>query len=183
MLPWIAHKSSSGFTLTEMGVTALIVGILAAASGPSFYDLYLRSQTAQAFDETFGAIQEAQTQATKFGKTCTIAIDISNKTIEVDDPVNDRGCLINNRELPDTVSINSNRIVSPGNTVEISFNYEGAPGFTSPQTIVVYDNRAVNGTPLKQCVVISAGIGLMRVGNYDGDATAAPVASSCNTRT
>ena len=183
MLPSIAHKSSSGFTLIEIGATAVIVGLLAAASAPSFYDLYLRSQAAQAFDETFAAIQEAQTQASKFGRTCNIVVDIDNNTIEVDDPVNDRGCLIDSRELPDTVSINSNRVTSPGNTVEISFNYEGAPGFTSSRTIVVYDNRAGLDEPLKQCVVISAGIGLMRIGNYNGDPTTTPAASNCRIQT
>ena len=177
MLPLTALRSSAGFTLIEMGATALIVGVLAAASAPSFYDLYLRSQAAQAFDETFGAIQEAQTQATKFGKTCNIVIDINSNTIKVDDSVNDRGCVINNRELPNSVSINSNRITN--NKVEISFNYEGAPGFTSTQTIVVYDNRS----DLGQCVVISAGIGLMRVGDYNGDPTASPSASDCTIRT
>ena len=183
MLPSIAHKSSLGFTLIEIGATTLIVGLLAAVGVPSFYDLYLRSQAAQAFDETFAAIQEAQTQASKFGKTCNIVLNVGNNTIKVDDPDDDRGCLINSRELPDTVSINSNRINSPNNTVEISFNFEGAPGFTSSRTIVVYDNRAGLDEPLQQCVVISAGIGLMRVGNYNGDPTTTPAASNCRIQT
>ena len=179
---WIVPSTRLGFTLTEMSAIALFAGIVAAVAIPSVYDIYLRSQAAQAFDETIAAIQEAQVQAMRLGRTCNIVVDLTAKTIDLQNPADDRGCLIGERELPDTVDINSNRVI-PGtpNTLQLSFDFEGEPGFNTPQTIVVYDSRTGISDPLKQCLVISAGIGLMRTGDYTGALDVDPNPHECNT--
>ncbi|MBW4577865.1 MAG: prepilin-type N-terminal cleavage/methylation domain-containing protein [Aphanothece sp. CMT-3BRIN-NPC111] len=86
MLLFIAHSKSrfffslepskniKGFTLIEALIIVAIVGILSAIAAPSFLSMYNRSQTNSALNQTRGALQEAQRQAIRYSKNCTVAL-------------------------------------------------------------------------------------------------------------
>jgi prepilin-type N-terminal cleavage/methylation domain-containing protein len=56
-------QSSDGFTLLEVLVTVLIIGILSAIAAPSWLAFTDRQRLGKVNDEVFAAIQEAQRQA------------------------------------------------------------------------------------------------------------------------
>ncbi len=96
MLLWLARKKrNSGFTLIEMLVTIIIVGVIAAISAPNLAGLLNRYRVNSALEEVEGAIKEAQKQAMRSGKSCTITINTVSKAIS-------GGCLLSTRNLNDS---------------------------------------------------------------------------------
>jgi prepilin-type N-terminal cleavage/methylation domain-containing protein len=61
----LGFKSTAGFTLIEVLITILIIGILSAIAAPSWLAFTDRQRLGKVNDEVFGAIQEAQRQAKK----------------------------------------------------------------------------------------------------------------------
>ena len=151
------RNTNSGFTLIEASVVAALVGTLAVVGVPSFLQMFQRFQTNSAFDQVRGAVKEAQLQAIRTSRTCTLTINETNRRITTATTA-DNGCLLNTVQLPDSTSI---RTAAADRTVR--FNFQGNTNTT--QTIVVYNNS----TNYNKCLVISNGIGMMRWGNYTGN--------------
>ena len=113
-----------------------------------------------------GAIQEAQRSAIKNGQSCTVTINTSAKTV-TGSPV---GCITSPVTLnSDTTVTTSPPPPSPSTTTAFLFSYKGNPNnstndFTGLTIILSNSTKTVE----QRCLVISAGIGIMRSGSYSG---------------
>lgn len=69
------HSSAQGFSLVELVIVILLLGILAAVAVPVFFDLQsYRNRTA--YDEIAGALRYAQKLAVASG--CEVRVDLSS---------------------------------------------------------------------------------------------------------
>ncbi|MFM7712391.1 MAG: Tfp pilus assembly protein FimT/FimU, partial [Microcystis sp.] len=90
------HKNQ-GFTLLEILVALAIAGILAALTGPNLL-AWLNSNTVQqAADSIQSALEDAQRQAIRLGRNCTINFTNptgSNPTVYRQITASEAGCLV-----------------------------------------------------------------------------------------
>lgn len=173
MLPSNARNSNQGFTLAEITVILVVVGILVAIGLPSFLNWLRQKQLDDALVSLQGTLQEAQTQAIRRSTTCAVLIpDGDGQTLRraTDSAV---GCLLSEREIQDGISVISNL---PTNPKRISFSFRG--NTTNSGTVVLH--RSDDSIPYQRCLVISNGLGIMRTGMYEGPTN--PVAAdNCST--
>ncbi|MDJ0533852.1 MAG: GspH/FimT family protein [Xenococcaceae cyanobacterium MO_207.B15] len=161
------HNSKDiGITLTETLVVAVIIGILAAIAAPNLLGLLSRNRVNEALEKVNGAIKESQRQAIRNGKLCRVNIDPSTNTISG----NPTDCLLNTREIADSIDIRTNLSGTPPN---ILFSAKGST--TKSGTIVVSSDT----TNLQRCFVISLGLGITRTGEYTGSQTGSVSANNC----
>jgi prepilin-type N-terminal cleavage/methylation domain-containing protein len=176
MLLYNVRKSSSGFTLIEMLVTITVVGVIAAIASPNFLGLLNRNRANEAMRQVEGAIKEAQRQALRTGKQCTINIDTTNKTIT--NPATN-GCLLSTRVLNDSIQLNFSRTGTPPT---ITFSGKG--------NITINDADAALRTPvlvmsipnnanIQKCVAVENVLGSIRTGDYSATIPTTPVADDC----
>ena len=168
MLPYNVHKQEQGFTLTEMLTTAIIGSILMAVATPSFLSLFNNGQVKSALEKVQGSLTEAQRQAMRRGKSCTITLDTSNNKITPSS--GSEGCLLSDRTLPDGVVMTTN--ISGSN---ITFSHKG--NTTLNNGVVVLS--IANSSSEKRCLTVSTTLGVMRTGTYDGNPSS-PTANNCN---
>ncbi len=162
-----AKKRDRGYTLAELMITLVIVGIIAAIAVPNFLGLLSRIRLEGALQQLLGAINETQRLAMVRGKSCRININPSTNNITA----NSAGCLLSNRNLNDEITVRSN---FTGST-NITFSYKGST--TRAGTIVLSSDY----TDLQKCFVISLGTGIKRVGNYNGSKTGSVYYTNCKT--
>lgn len=162
----IRKKSDRGFSLTELMIALIIVGIIAAIASPNFFGLLNRIKVNNSLEQLLGAIKETQRQAMRQGKLCRINLNPSTKTLTA----TPAGCLLDTRTIDENVIIRTN---IPGTTPNISFSYKG--NTTKMGTIVLSSNF----TDSQKCFVISLGLGIMRTGNYIGSKTGSVSPSNC----
>jgi prepilin-type N-terminal cleavage/methylation domain-containing protein len=180
MLPSTASKHSSGFTLAELLVVFIIFGVLTALLAPNFVGMRNRYQVNDAFDQTRQVFREAQQEAIKQSRTCTISLNVASNPVTITAKTADNTACVINRVMPSGIQIKTNSLANPPT---IGFSYRGNTVFTggSTFTAVVYHKDTPNVQ--KKCLVLSGGIGIMRSGNYTGSVSGsdAPVATSCAT--
>jgi prepilin-type N-terminal cleavage/methylation domain-containing protein len=164
MLLYNARKSSSGFTLIEMLVVVIIVGVIAAIAAPNFLGMLNRNRVNDAAQQVEGALKEAQRQAMRRGRQCSITVDDTNATIS--NPAG--GCLLSNRIL-DNVQLNSS-------TNSITFSGKGNITGAAPVLVV----SMANGTDNRKCVVLEGVLGTLRAGDYSSAIAAEAVPTSAN---
>lgn len=175
------RKSNSGFTLVELLMTLIIIGVIAALTAPSFLGLMSRNRVNQAALKVEGALKEAQRQAVRRGQRCSIIVDTDNTgtpgEIGIMNPPN--GCLLSNRIL-DNNDLNTG-IQLNTNTPATGFQFSGKGNidgnFANPVIVVSMPNR----TSQRKCVVLDGFFGVLRSGDYPialnaGDT---PVPNSC----
>ncbi len=159
--------NNQGFTLFEVIVVTLIIGILSAIAVPSFLGFLNRGKVNNGLNVLRSTIQITQREAIKRSKTCSLNLpdnDTSN-------PILNSECLsVGSRTLNDVMIKYNN----PSGQ-KINFNFRGN---TSPlRTIVIYNNN----TKYKRCVVISNGIGMVRTGVYTNNNLSSISADYCDT--
>ena len=164
MLLYNARKYNSGFTLIEMLIVTVIIGVIAAIAASNLLGLLNRNRVNQAARQVEGALKEAQRQAISSGKQCSVEIDTTNKIIS--NPAGG-GCLLDNRSLNDLIQLNSN-------TATITFSGKGNITVIRPVVVV----SMPNGTDLQRCVVIDSLLGSQRSGEYSGN-PATPTRNNC----
>jgi prepilin-type N-terminal cleavage/methylation domain-containing protein len=166
------HSNNRGYSLLEMILTVVVVGILAAIAIPSFIGWFDRHRVNEGSAQVKGAIKEAQRQAIRRGRRCKIRIDTTKITVSApESSVNYNDCLLNERTLPTGVAIKTNYT-----TPVITFSPRG--NTNSAGTIVVY---SADGAQTKKCIVISLGLGIMRSGDYTGNVSTSISATQCKT--
>lgn len=166
MLLYNARKYNSGFTLIEMLATIVVIGVIAAIAAPNFLGLLNRNRVNEAARQIEGALTEAQRQAIRRGRQCSISIDTVNKIIS--NPAGGGGCLLSNRNLNDLIRLDTNRAT-------ITFSGKGNIDVTPRPVLVV---SIPNGTNLQRCVVLDSLLGSQRSGEYSGTPTT-PVSGNC----
>ena len=77
------NNSNSGFTLIEVLVTILIVGILSAIAAPSWLGFVARQRLNKANDSVLAAAQDAQRQAKKTKRNYSVSIQLNNSTEKI----------------------------------------------------------------------------------------------------
>lgn len=161
-------NQNCGFTLIELIITVIIIGIIAAIASPSFLGLLNRYRVNAALDDIEGAIKETQRQAMRRGRSCRININTATNILSS----NSSGCLLANRVIDDDVNIRTNLSGTPPN-----INFSGKGNTTKMGTIVV----SSDGTDRQKCFVISLGLGISRTGNYTGSKTGSVSGTNCQT--
>lgn len=175
MLLYNVRKSNSGFTLIEMMVVTVIIGVIAAIAAPNFLGLLNRNRVNEATQQVEGAIKEAQRQAMRKGKICKIRFTSTGtgsnqrSIVQVrpdEGSVSYSGCLLNNRELPSSVSFGllSGGTVSPvnsSNEIDLAFSGKGNPDV---QGMMVISHPNVIS---EKCIQIEGVLGNMITGDYN----------------
>jgi prepilin-type N-terminal cleavage/methylation domain-containing protein len=179
---YYTKRQNSGFTLIEIIITVIIVGILMAIAIPNLLGLYNQYQVKNALNQVESSVKEAQKQAMRRGKACKIKLDEITVRGKVRDRVtvvtnSDPGesgkdyssCLTSDRILPEAIDLETN---IPGSTHKISFSHKG----NTPTSGTI--KLSVNGLDIGKCLVISNGLGIMRTGNYQPSASGS-MANKC----
>ena len=186
-----ARTHSQGFTVIELLIILLIVGTLSAMSVPSFLGLLNRSKVNNAVAQVQGALQEAQREAIRKTRICTVYVPnktyLPNGTYLLYGTELISNCFVTNDKLSkglsssgipdglpsktlDVVAIATNLTTSlPTDPKKITFSFRGTT--TTEGKFVLY--MPENSTQEKRCLVISNGIGLMRTGKYSGSTSSA----------
>ncbi|BAU65233.1 type 4 prepilin-like protein [Stanieria sp. NIES-3757] len=159
-----APKKNAGFTLIEIMTTAIVVGVLAAIAVPSFVGLFNQNKVKEAVVQVEGALKEAQRQAMRRGKQCTVSINAGTIT------ATPNGCLSSQRQIDSSININTDPNTSPLN---ITFSHRG--NVTSTYAIVLSSNN----TNEKKCVLISDGLGIIKQSNYQGSVSSTIYPNQC----
>ena len=73
----LSYKSDRGFTLVELLVVLIILGVVAAVASPNLLGMLSRYRVNQAAQSLVGAIKEAQRQAMRQGQLCRVNINAS----------------------------------------------------------------------------------------------------------
>lgn len=156
MLLFNVHNKNQGFTLIELTILVVIVGILSAIAAPSFLSMLNKNKVNDALDQVRGALQEAQREAIRKSQSCTVTLDTTNNKVT-------SSCLVTgDRTLPSGVAIAANGNGSPPT---ITFSFRG--NTTDSRTIILY--MSDGSTQENKCLILSNGLGIMRTGNYSGD--------------
>lgn len=163
MVPYNAPRNNHGFTLIETMIIVVIIGILSAIAGPSFLGMLNRNKVNSVLSEMQGTLQQAQREAMRKSKACTVTLDTTKKIIGSD-------C------SPTGVPILDSNIVIATNETSFKFSYRGTITLNDAGTIVL---SSKDNPSIKKCLVISHPLGIIRTGNYK-DSTNSVTADKCD---
>jgi type II secretory pathway pseudopilin PulG len=140
-----------------MAVVTVITGILASMTIPSMVGLMGKNSLQSSMSQINGAIQEAQRSAIKNGQSCTINLSATGVSST---NTSTNTCMTSPVSLSSGITLS----VPTGSTMPstLSFSYKG--NTTTALTLILSSTK----TSTQRCLVISAGIGIMRSGIYDG---------------
>lgn len=158
-----ARNNSQGFTLLETMITIIVIGILSAIAAPSFLAMLNKNRVNSALSELQGTLQQAQREAMRKSKACTVTLDPTKKTISSD-------C--------STIgsSVLNSSIILATNETSFKFSYRGTITLNDAGTIVLSSNDNPN---YKKCLVISSPLGIIRTGNYSDSTTSSITSDKC----
>jgi prepilin-type N-terminal cleavage/methylation domain-containing protein len=168
MLFKLKPLANKGFTLIEILITILIIGIIASIATPSFMTWANNKKVQQVATDIEGALKEAQSTATRKSIPCDATVNSTNITavmvpiVPVTPAVN---CLPSGtRQIQGD---NSNLAIAGTGGASTTVSFTALGSVTNTQAFVIY-RTDVTAAGTKRCVVISSGIGTIRTGNYTG---------------
>jgi prepilin-type N-terminal cleavage/methylation domain-containing protein len=173
-------RDSQGFTLIEGLVAIAVIGIFAAIAVPSFNAWLSNKKVDDVAAQLEGAIREAQAEAIKESKPCTLSISKTDAQVTSDRlsclPTGPRDL----KKLGVTVLSNNKPEVSLGianlgDPAQIKFSYKGTLSIANTGTglITIY-HGAGTGSQKMRCIAIASGIGIIRTGRYLGSSPDSP---------
>lgn len=172
MLLFSVRKREQGFTLIEMIVTVIIVGVLAAVAVPSLEGLLNQMRVKDGLRQIESSLKEAQRQAMRRGSNCTVTLNGSNNMITAA-PTQ---CLAGSKIVDDRLEFKGN----DGNSIEVTFSHKGNNS-SGAKTIAIYKDGAING--MQKCVILAANLGGIKSGIYTGNVSSDIVQGSCDVST
>jgi prepilin-type N-terminal cleavage/methylation domain-containing protein len=194
------HKNQ-GFTLLEILVALAITGILAALTGPNLSAWLNRNEVQQATDAIQLALEDAQRQAIRRGKSCTIKFTNgtgTDPTVYSQITASEPGCLVatntnaSSLNLPQEVFMVVDNFPTLGSSPGVQFSFRGhVPGLTfvpraNQAIIVLYPAANATADPYpnqeKKCIVIASLLGIVKQGTYTGNSLTKLDASECQIR-
>jgi prepilin-type N-terminal cleavage/methylation domain-containing protein len=194
------HKNQ-GFTLLEILVALAITGILAALTGPNLSAWLNRNEVQQATDAIQLALEDAQRQAIRRGKSCTIKFTNgtgTDPTVYSQITASEAGCLVatntnaSSLNLPQEVFMVVNNFPLQGSSPGVQFSFRGhVPGLTfvpraNQAIIVLYPAANATADPYpnqeKKCIVIASLLGIVKQGTYTGTSLTNLDARQCEIR-
>jgi prepilin-type N-terminal cleavage/methylation domain-containing protein len=194
------HKNQ-GFTLLEILVALAITGILAALTGPNLSAWLNRNEVQQATDAIQLALEDAQRQAIRRGKSCTIKFTNgtgNNPTVYRQITASEPGCLVatntnaSSLNLPEEIFMVVDNFPTLGSSPGVQFSFRGhVPGLTfvpraNQAIIVLYPAANATADPYpnqeKKCIVIASLLGIVKQGTYTGTSLTNLDARQCEIR-
>lgn len=181
------HQSNSGFTLIEMLIVTLIVGILAAIVAPSWLSFIDARRLNTSQDQVYRAMRKAQSNAKRDKNTWQASfkeITVNSKPVVqwVVHPaiVFPTATAVKWNDLQQNVRIDSTKttltavLVGSDSVSEALFNYKGCPiddpiadcGQASIQGKITLSVN--NSGQIRRCVIISTLLGAMRAAKDSG---------------
>lgn len=151
--------SSNGFTLLEVLVSIVIIGILAAITVPSWLAFVDTQRLNTAQNEVYLAIRQAQSQAIKNKLTWQVSFREQNDIVQwaVSPPQNPANTIWNN--LDANVRLDAETTLQKSNSVsQIQFDDRG--NVIPPFRRITLSSKS--GGKAKRCVYISTILGAMR---------------------
>ena len=169
----ISQRASGGLTLSELVITIAMIGGLSAIAAPNMSRFLHKAKVEDALLRLQGALRETQNEAIRRNQSCTMTI-----TPGVDQSISGDCLVTGDRPLKGIqVFHNSAGGASPWT---VTFDSRGRNHNVDDKgTIVLTIPGRPNLAP--QCLVLSIGIGLHRIGQYEGDITQKPAAKHCMT--
>ena len=194
------HKNQ-GFTLLEILVALAITGILAALTGPNLSAWLNRNEVQQATDAIQLALEDAQRQAIRRGKSCTIKFTNgtgTDPTVYSQITASEPDCLVatntngGSLSLPQEIFMVVNNFPTLGSSPGVQFSFRGhVPGLTfvpraNQAIIVLYPAANATADPYpnqeKKCIVIASLLGIVKQGTYTGTSLTNLDARQCEIR-
>ena len=194
------HKNQ-GFTLLEILVALAIMGILAALTLPNLLAWLNSNKVKEATDSIQLALEDAQRQAIRLGRNCTINFTNptgNNPTVYSQITASEPGCLVatntngGSLSLPREVFMVVNNFPTLGSSPGVQFSFRGhVPGLTfdPPQNqaiIVLYPAADATADPYpnqeKKCLVIASMLGIIKQGTYNDTSLTNLDARQCEIR-
>jgi prepilin-type N-terminal cleavage/methylation domain-containing protein len=194
------HKNQ-GFTLLEILVALAITGILAALTLPNLSAWLNSNKVKEATDSIQLALEDAQRQAIRRGRNCTINFTNptgTNPTVYSQITASEPDCLVatntngGSLSLPQEIFMVVNNFPTLGSSPGVQFSFRGhVPGltFTPPQNqaiIVLYPAADATADPYpnqeKKCLVIASLLGIIKQGTYNGTSLSNLDARQCEIR-
>ena len=170
MLLFNVRKQEQGFTLIEMIVTVIVVGILSAITAPSLIGLFDQMRVKDGLRQIESSLKEAQRQAMRRGSSCKVTLKTTDNTITG----NPTQCLAGSKIIDDRLEFKGN---DGGDEIEITFTRKGS-NTSDATTIAIFRDGSNNG--IQKCVIVAANLGGMKSGNYTGNVDEDIVQSSCD---
>ncbi|BBH38582.1 hypothetical protein myaer102_10850 [Microcystis viridis NIES-102] len=200
------HKNQ-GFTLLEILIALAITGILAALTGPNLLAWLNSNKVQEATDSIQSALRDAQRQAIRLGRICTInftdGTSNNNRMVYRQITASEPGCLVatntnaGSLRLPQEIFMVVRNFpnlplppggISPG----VQFSFRGhVPGLTflpraNQAIIVLYPAANATAAPYpnqeRKCIVIASMLGMVKQGTYNGDPLEPLDANNCQIR-
>ncbi len=197
------HKNQ-GFTLLEILVALAITGILAALTLPNLLAWLNSNKVQEATDSLQSALEDAQRQAIRLGRNCTINFTKgtgTNPTVYSQITASEQGCLVSANagrlDLPQEVfmvvgNFPNVPIPSGGSSPGVEFSFRGhVPGLTfdpppNQAIIVLYPAANASTAPYpnqeRKCIVMASLLGIVNQGTYQGASLTNLDASQCQIR-
>jgi prepilin-type N-terminal cleavage/methylation domain-containing protein len=197
------HKNQ-GFTLLEILIALAITGILAALTRPNLLAWLNRNKVQEATDSIQSALQDAQKQAIRRGRICTINFTNgtgTNPTVYSQITASEAGCLVATNtnagplSLPQEVFMvvgNFPNVPTTSSSPGVQFSFRGhVPdlNFTPPQNqaiIVLYPAANASTAPYpnqeRKCIVMASLLGIVKQGTYNDTSLTNLDASKCQIR-
>ena len=194
------HKNQ-GFTLLEILIALAITGILASLTLPNLLAWLNSNRVQQATDAIQSALQDAQKQAIRRGRSCRINFTDgtgTNPTVYRQITANEAGCLVatntnaGSLTLPQEVFMVVNNFPLQGGIPGVQFSFRGhVSGLTfvppnGPAIIVLYPAANATTAPYpnqeRKCLVIVSLLGIVKQGTYNGNPLAALNTNNCQIR-
>jgi prepilin-type N-terminal cleavage/methylation domain-containing protein len=158
-------KSNAGFTILEVIIVMLIIGILSAIAVPGWLAFTNRQRTRTVNDGVFRALRSAQSSAKVNKKDVTVDFSDLNgleETLRKESLGEIKSGMVELAAGKCTIDANDNCTgFDTANTVtDITFNYLGAVENTQALPFAVKVSTPDNG--LKRCVIVQTLLGGMR---------------------